>query len=148
MQAAFLLLSCGEGRVVILRQRGSAMLNLPTLAFYSSLFPKFSASLYPLLLSQSSLLPNHLSRLGSPPTSQTKLRIPCCPLSKSAQKIPANPLALCLRSAYPPPISILLPSQSYFPALFRSSNLSRTLTPRLSNAPTSRALTSIPKNTP
>lgn len=51
MQAAFLLLSFGEGRVVILRQGGSAMLNLPTLAFYSSLslssMPAFILYFYP-----------------------------------------------------------------------------------------------------
>ena len=70
------------------------MLKLPTLAFYFSPFPKLPASLYPLLLPQSSLLPNHLSYLSSPPASQTKLRIPCCPLLKTAQKILANPLAL------------------------------------------------------
>ena len=39
-----------EGRVVILKQGCGAMLKLPTLAFYSSLFPKLPVSLYPLLL--------------------------------------------------------------------------------------------------
>ena len=51
MQAAFLFLSfLRRGGVVILKQGGSVMLNLPTLAFYSSLFPKLPACLYPLLL--------------------------------------------------------------------------------------------------
>ena len=86
MQAAFLLPSFGEGWVVILKQGGSAMLNLPAFAFYSSSFPKLHARLYPLLLPQSSLLPNHLSYLGSPPASQTKLRIPLLPSLKISVK--------------------------------------------------------------
>ena len=38
MQAVFLSF-LRRGGVVILKQRGGAMLNLPTLAFYSSPFP-------------------------------------------------------------------------------------------------------------
>lgn len=77
-------------------ERVARCLILSPLDFYSSPFPKLPASLYPLLLPQLSLLPNHLSYLGSPPASQTKLRIPLLPslLKKLVQKIPANPLAL------------------------------------------------------
>ena len=112
---------------MILKQRGSVMLNLPhacflLLAFSLSSPLAFILYFYP----NHHFTPNHRTCLGSPPTPQTKLRIPCYPLSskKSVQKIPTNPLALCLRSAYPssyfdfPPISTPLPF--FAPQIYRA----------------------------
>ena len=87
-------------RVVILKQGGSVMLNLPhacflLLAFSLSSPLAFILYFYP----NHHFTPNHRTCLGSPPTPQTKLRIPCYPLSSKNQckRFPATsrPLLDC-----------------------------------------------------
>lgn len=140
--------------------------------------------------------PNHRTCLGSPPTSQTKPRIPCYSLSSKNQhkRFSLTPLPSAPLSPFSPPLSLLfslpiilpqsrhprskittastkklasknqtpkspfpkksvespsyLPSQSYFPALFSSSNLSRTLTPHTPPLPPLLAPPQAPQKTP
>ena len=105
-------------RVVILKQGGSVMLNLPhacflLLAFSLSSPLAFILYFYP----NHHFTPNHRTCLGSPPTPQTKLRIPCYPLSSKNQhkRFPLTPSLSASALLIPPPISIFLPSQPHSP---------------------------------